>query len=120
MARTPYVGARGRITYYNAIKRYGFIHDFNTENDLYFYIQQIAEDELCNELHKGTKVVYSIGRNNMGPIATCVHLPHTVEDTLAIADDQIDARHYYLAKGLLNMCLNSSPTMPKPKTCLRW
>lgn len=118
VARTPYVGARGRITYYNAIKRYGFIHDFNTENDLYFYIQQIAEDELCNELHKGTKVVYSIGRNNMGPIATCVHLPHTVEDTLAIADDQIDARHYYLAKGLIEHVLELFPDNAEAKDML--
>lgn len=108
-SRTPYIGARGRITYYNAIKRYGFIHDFNTERDLYFYIQQIAEDSLFDELHKGTKVVYSIGKNNMGPIATCIHLPHTVEDTLSIADKQIDSRHYYLAKGVIEHVLEHDP-----------
>lgn len=98
--RQPYVSAKGRITYYNNEKRYGFIHDYNTDNDLYFHYQQIADYELYDHLHKGTKVAYTIDRNAQGFTARCVHLPHTVSDLLTMAEDYYDSRHYQLAQGL--------------------
>lgn len=107
--RKPYVGARGRITYYNTTKRFGFIHDYNTDSDLYFYIQQIVDNDLFDHLHKGTKVVYSIGQNNQGAIATCIHLPHTVSDLYTMAEDSFDAHHLYIAKGLLEHILEVDP-----------
>lgn len=98
--RQPYVAAKGRITYYNNEKRYGFIHDYSTDNDLYFHYQQIADYELYDHLHKGTKVAYTQDRNAQGFTARCIHLPHTVSDLLTMAEDYYDSRHYQLAQGL--------------------
>ena len=107
--RQPYVAAKGRITYYNSAKRFGFIHDFATDTDLYFYIQQVADNALYSHLTKGTKVVYTVSRNNQGPTAECVHLPHTVDDLLDMAEDLYEARHPHLARGVLQHVLDVYP-----------
>ena len=107
--RQPYVSAKGRITYYNSTKRFGFIHDFASDSDLYFYIQQVADNDLYSHLVKGTKVVYTISRNNQGPTAECVHLPHTVDDLLDMAEDLYEARHPHLARGVLQHVLDVYP-----------
>lgn len=104
--RTPYVSAKGRITYFNPDKRYGFIHDYGTDGDLYFNFQQVADYDLYDHLHKGTKVAYSIERNAQGQVARCVHLPHTVADLLTMAEDYFDSRHYFLAQGLAEHVLD--------------
>ena len=44
--RKPYVSARGRITYYNAEKRYGFIHDYTEDADIYFHQSQVVDSAL--------------------------------------------------------------------------
>jgi len=116
--REPYVGAKGRITYYNSEKRYGFIHDYNTDNDLYFHYQQIADYELYDHLHKGTKVTYTIDRNAQGLTARFVHLPHTVSDLLTKAEDYFDARHYQLAQGLAEHILEADPENKEAKELL--
>ena len=116
--RQPYVGARGRITYYNSLKRFGFIHDYNSDSDLYFYIQQIVDNELYDHLHKGTKVVYNIGHNNQGAIAMNIHLPHTVNDLYTMAEDSFDDHHYYAAKGMLEHILEVDPDNADAKQLL--
>lgn len=107
--RQPYVSAKGRITYYNPTKRFGFIHDFATEADLYFYIQQVADNELYTHLAKGTKVVYTIGKNNQGPTAECIHLAHTVNDLIEMAEDLYESRHPHFARGVLKHVLEVYP-----------
>lgn len=107
--RKPFVQAKGRITYYNPDKRFGFIHDYQSDNDLYFSQQQVADFDLYDHLQKGTKVAYSVSRNQQGLVALCVHLPHTVEDLLTIAEDYFNARHYFLAKGLAEHALEVVP-----------
>ena len=107
--RQPYVSAKGRITYYNPTKRFGFIHDFATEADLYFYIQQVADNELYTHLAKGTKVVYTIGKNNQGPTAECIHLAHTVSDLIEMAEDLYESRHPHFARGVLKHVLEVYP-----------
>lgn len=107
--RQPYVAAKGRITYYNSAKRFGFIHDFATDTDLYFYIQQVADNALYSHLTKGTKVVYTVSRNNQGPTAECVHLPHTVDDLLDMAEDLYESRHPHFARGVLQHILDVYP-----------
>lgn len=116
--REPYVGAKGRITYYNSEKRYGFIHDYNTDNDLYFHYQQIADYELYDHLHKGTKVTYTIDRNSQGLNARFIHLPHTVNDLLTKAEDYFDAHHYQLAQGLAEHVLEVDPENKEAKELL--
>lgn len=117
--RSPYVRATGRITYFNTSKRYGFIHDYATDSDLYFYVQQIVDNELFNHLYKGTKVVYSIGQNNQGRIATCIHLPHTINDVYTLAEDSFDSHQYIVSKGLLEHILQVDPDNADAKQLLR-
>lgn len=107
--RKPFVQAKGRITYYNPEKRFGFIHDYQSDNDLYFSQQQVADYDLYDHLQKGTKVAYSPSRNQQGYVALCVHLPHTVEDLLTMAEDYFNARHYFLARGLVEHALEVIP-----------
>lgn len=116
--RSPYVRATGRITYFNTSKRYGFIHDYATDSDLYFYVQQIVDNELFNHLYKGTKVVYSIGQNNQGRIATCIHLPHTINDVYTMAEDSFDSHQYIVSKGLLEHILQVDPDNADAKQLL--
>lgn len=116
--RPPYVRATGRITYFNTTKRYGFIHDYATDSDLYFYVQQIVDNELFNHLYKGTKVVYSIGQNNQGRIATCIHLPHTINDVYTLAEDSFDSHQYIISKGLLEHILQVDPDNADAKQLL--
>lgn len=108
-ARRSYVRATGRITYYNSLKRFGFIHDFETDSDLYFYVHQIVDEELFNHLTKGTKVVYTIGQNNQGRIATCIHLPRTINELYTMAEDSFDSHQYVVSKGLLEHILLADP-----------
>lgn len=107
--RRPYVAAKGRVTYYNPDKRFGFIHDFKNDVDLYFYVNQVIETSLYQNLRKGVKVVYTPGRNNQGPAANCIHLPHTVDDLYIMAEDNLEAHRTFVAKGLLEHILEVEP-----------
>lgn len=106
---TPFVAARGRITYYNPDKRFGFIHDYREDADLYFNVQSVIDSRLYDQLYKGTKVVYTIGRNHQGFVAQYIHLPHSVEDLLMMAEDLFDARHYGPAQGVIDHILEVVP-----------
>lgn len=117
-SRQPYVSARGRITYYNNDKRYGFIHDYNSDNDLYFNLNQVADYDLYNHLHKGTKVAYTMDRNAQGFTARCVHLPNTVSNLLEMANDYFDSRHYNLAQGLVEHVLEVDADNKEAKSLL--
>ncbi len=116
--RRPYVAAKGRVTYYNPDKRFGFIHDFKNDADLYFYINQVVETDLYQNLRKGMKVVFSAGRNNQGPTANCIHLPHTVDDLYMMAEDNFEAHRTYVAKGLLEHILEVEPDNTAAKELL--
>ncbi len=105
----PYVSARGRITYYNPEKHFGFIHDYNDDVDLYFNQQQIADPDLYNRPERGIKVAYTISSNRQGPAAFCVHLPRTVDDLLDIAADLYEGHHYNLSRGLVEHALAVDP-----------
>ena len=107
--RRDYVGAKGRITYYHPEKRYGFIRDFSSDKDLYFYIQQVVDTALYENLRKGLKVVYSIGRNAQGLVAYSLHLPHKVSDVIFLAEDQMDNGRYQFARELLMHVLEVDP-----------
>lgn len=107
--RKPYVGARGRITYYNPEKHFGFIHDYNDNVDLYFNQQQVADPDLYDRPERGIKVAYTISSNRQGPAAVCVHLPHTVADLLDIASDLYEGHHYNLSRGLVEHALAVDP-----------
>lgn len=116
--RQPFVSARGRITYYNNDKRYGFIHDFNSDNDLYFNLTQVADYDLYNHLHKGTKVVYTMDRNAQGFTARCVHLANTASNLIDMANDLYDARRYAHAQGLVEHVLEVDENNKEAKDLL--
>ena len=115
---TNFVPAKGRINYYNAERRYGFIFDFATENSLYFNSHQIADRELYDDLYKGTKVVYSIDRNNQGLAARNVHLPKTFDKVLALAEEHMEAHRLQTAKGLVEHVLEVDNAYDKAQTLL--
>ncbi len=107
--RSPFVKAKGRIGFYNPTKRFGFIHDFNSDADLYFFNQQVADKALLDQLHRGTKVTYTIGKNSQGPMAMAVHLPRVAADLIDMADEHFHAQRYGFAKGLLEHVLEVCP-----------
>ena len=111
----PYVPAKGRISYYNPDKRYGFIRDFRSENDLYFHIQQVADNRLYENLRRGAKVVYTETTNAQGFVALCVHLPHPVSTLLGMAEDLYGEKYYSLAKGLVDHILEVCPDHAEAK-----
>lgn len=105
----PYVPAKGRITYFNSEYRYGFIHDFASDADLYFKLHQVAEPMLFDRIRKGTKVVYTIDHNAQGPTANCLHLPHPVNTLFIIAENCIDSYKLYFARQILEHILEIYP-----------
>lgn len=107
--RKPFVSARGRITYYNTEKRYGFIHDYTEDTDIYFHQSQVVDSALYDELCKGTKVAYTLGKNTQGLCAYCLHLPCTAESLLPLAEDFFDARRYQQAQSILQQILDADP-----------
>lgn len=113
-----FVPAKGRITYYNVDKRYGFIHDNNTEQDLYFHIQQVADNRLFEELHKGTKVVYTLDRNAQGFVAQCLHLPDYADKLLKLAENQLDTRRPHNAEKIVKHILEANPENQEAKDLL--
>ena len=72
-------------------------------------MQQVADPRLFDELHKGTKVAYSIDRNTQGFVARCVHLPQSFTDLINLAEDQYDSRHYNVARDLVQHILDVDP-----------
>lgn len=116
--RESYVPAKGRITYYNREKRYGFIHDYTTDGDLYFQQYQVVDSALYDQLSRGTKVVYSHDHNQQGPTAVCLHLPHTVSHLLEIVENQIEARRYQYARGICDHILEADPENAEAKSVL--
>ena len=104
-----YIPAKGRVTYFNYEHRYGFIHDFASDADLYFRMHQIAEPMLLDRIRKGTKVVYSIDHNAQGPTANCLHLPHPVNTLFIVAENCIDSYKYYFAREILEHILEIYP-----------
>lgn len=117
-ATTEFVPAKGQITYYNADRHYGFIHDQKSGNDLYFYVNSVAEPALYDHLRRGTRVCYTIGRNKQGFTATCIHLPHTVADLLQMADDNIGDHKLQQAEGLISHVLEVAPNNADAKELL--
>ncbi len=111
--RPAFLRAKGRISFYNPTKRFGFIHDFKSDADLYFYVQQVADNSLFDQLHRGTKVCYSIGQNNQGPMAMAVHLPHLVSEIIDMAEEHLGERRYAFAKHLLEQVLEAAPDNQK-------
>lgn len=104
-AGQPFVPAKGRITFYHKEKKYGFIRDFATDKDHYFYVHQVAEPALFENLRKGQKVVYTTATNSQGLVARCVHFPHTVQDLLFMAEDQLANKRYQLALDMVEHIL---------------
>lgn len=117
-ATTEFVPAKGQITYYNADRHYGFIHDQKSGNDLYFYVNSVADPALYDQLRRGTRVCYTIGRNKQGFTATCIHLPHTVADLLQMADDNIGDHKLQQAEGLISHVLEVAPNNADAKELL--
>lgn len=105
----PYVSAKGCVTYFNRDYRYGFIHDFSSDADLYFKMHQIAEPMLLDRIRKGTKVVYTIDHNVQGPTANCIHLPHPVNTLMIIAENCLDSHRNYFAREIMEHVLECYP-----------
>lgn len=105
----PYVPAMGRITYYNRDKRYGFIHDYKQDVDLYFHVHQVADTNLYERINRGLKVVYTATEKATGHVAVCVHFPNTVENLLDKADEYIEKGYYDFANGIINHVLAVYP-----------
>lgn len=114
----PYVPAKGRITFYNSEKHYGFIHDYATENSFYFLAQQVCDSELYDQLHKGTKVNYTADRNAQGFVARSIHLAHTVRDLLDLADEHLDAHRLQHAEAIAEHILDVFPDNADAKDLL--
>lgn len=111
----PYVAPKGRITYYNAERGYGFIREFNTENDLYFKQHQVVDPALYERVTRGAKVVYTTERNSLGLTANCIHLPGTVRNLLPLAEDLLDSRRFYFARGVVEHILEVDPENAEAK-----
>lgn len=105
----PYVPAMGRITYYNRDKRYGFIHDYKQDVDLYFHVHQVADTNLYERINRGLKVVYTATEKPTGHVAVCVHFPNTVENLLDKADEYIEKGYYDFANGIISHVLAVYP-----------
>lgn len=105
----PYVPALGRITYYNRDKRYGFIHDYKKDIDLYFHVHQVADTNLYERINRGQKVVYTDTEKATGHVAVCVHFPNTVENLLDKADEYIEKGYYDFANGIISHVLDVYP-----------
>lgn len=53
---------------------YGYIKPYNQEKDLYFYTSELVSyTGIIESPSVGDEVVYSLGQNNQGPIALCIH-----------------------------------------------
>lgn len=116
--RANFVSAKGRITYYNADRRYGFIHDYASDNNFYFNVQQIADPALYDVLRKGTKVAYTPDRNSQGFAARCLHLPNTFDELLVLAENQFDMRRLQTARNLVEHVLEADPDYAPAKELL--
>lgn len=113
-----FVPAKGRVNFYNADRKYGFIYDFATENSLYFNTHQIADRDLYDVLYKGTKVVYSVDRNTQGLTARNIHQPKSFDDVLALAEEHMEARRLQTAKGLVEHVLEVDKNYEKAQVLL--
>lgn len=107
--RADFVNAMGRITYYNADKRFGFIRDFSGGFDLYFPLSQVADPTLYDSLSKGTKVAYTALENEQGYVGHALHLPHTVTELLDMAEEHFHAHRLPFAQELIDHVLSVDP-----------
>lgn len=70
---------------------YGFIKPYNQEKDLYFYTSELVSyTGIIESPSVGDEVVYSLGQNNQGPIALCIHKQCTKD----IVEDLVEKFRY--------------------------
>ena len=74
----------------------------------------MAEPALFENLRKGQKVVYTTATNSQGLVARCVHFPHTVQDLLFMAEDQLANKRYQLALDMVEHILEVDTTRAPP------
>lgn len=99
------VKAMGRITHFNPMKNYGFIHDDEINSDLYFNLLSIVDDTLKRNVKVGTPVVYSMKRNAVGYVAFGIHAPASIDEILDLVDAHIEKGHFTTAEVLLDHVL---------------
>lgn len=79
---------------------YGYIKPYNQEKDLYFYTSELVSyTGIIESPSVGDEVVYSLGQNNQGPIALCIHKQCTrdvVEDL--VEKFRYDTKTYHRLK----------------------
>ncbi len=95
----------GRITHFNPMKNYGFIHDDELNSDLYFNLLSIVDDSLKRNVKVGTPVVYSVKRNAVGYVAFGIHAPAPIDELLDLVDAHIEKGHFTTAEMLLDHIL---------------
>ena len=70
---------------------YGYIKPYNQEKDLYFYTSELVSyTGIIESPSVGDEVVYSLGQNNQGPIALCIHKQCTKD----IVEDLVEKFRY--------------------------
>lgn len=97
----------GRITHFNSMKNYGFIHDEELNSDLYFNLLSIVDDTLKHNVKVGAPVVYSVKRNAVGYVAFGIHAPATTDELLDLVDAHIEKGHFTTAEILLSHILKA-------------
>lgn len=95
----------GRITHFNPMKNYGFIHDDEINSDLYFNLLSIVDETLKRNVKVGTPVVYSMKRNAVGYVAFGIHAPASINELLDLVDAHIEKGHFTTAEILLGHIL---------------
>lgn len=69
----------------------GYIKPYNQEKDLYFYTSELVSyTGIIESPSVGDEVVYSLGQNNQGPIALCIHKQCTKD----IVEDLVEKFRY--------------------------
>ena len=95
----------GRITFFNSMKGFGFIHDEEMDADVYFCLNYIVDDTLKRNVKVGQPVVYSVKRNSVGYVAMGIHSPAPVDELLDLVDAHIEKGRFNSAEAILGHVL---------------
>ena len=91
-------------------KAFGFILDSKSHKEIYFSYKEIVDKELLATIKRYDQVVYSIGANYQGQIATCIHSVKSVSRLIQLATQLSSNGDFQSALEVVNHILTEYPT----------
>ena len=99
----------GEVKFVDISRNFGFIADGKTNQDVYFSLSQIVDEDPSQLQWSHTPVVYTLQNDPQGTKAVTVHKPRKIKEMLSIAESLSERGEYKHAFNLVDQILKEYP-----------